>query len=216
MQKNSPLLGKHGLSGLRLWAVLLVVSMFPVPSGSGFQSAQPSNCVIGSLNSPVRLEVFSDFECPACRNFYMDVVTQAIKDYGRTGKICILYNEFPLNIHAYSRKAALYSLAAQRVGRRQWLAVIDALYTNQPFWSTDGSINKALSSAVSVDTLSRIEKLAQEPSLEDVLAQEIAHGDKMGIKSTPTIFVTSKNKTEKVERALPYSVWKDFFNDTLK
>jgi protein-disulfide isomerase len=217
MQIHAPsVMSKSIFSGPKLWAVLVVAMVLPVASGSGFQRAQPTNSVVGTINSPIRLEVFSDFECPACRAFYMDAVTRTMEEYGRSGKICILYYEFPLNMHAYSRRAARYSLAAQRIGRKQWLAVMNALYATQPLWSQDGEIEKALAGAVSSDTLRRIKEIAQEPSIENELGREVALGEKMGVKSTPTIFVTAKNKTEKVERVLPYDVWKGFFNDILK
>jgi protein-disulfide isomerase len=201
--------------GMRGSALLVVLTLSAALS-SAFQRAQPTNCVMGTLNSPIRLEVFSDFQCPACRSFYMDVVTETLKEYGRSGKICILYHEFPLTMHAYGRRAARYSLAAQRIGRKQWLVVMDALYRTQPLWSLEGEIDKALEGVLPADTLARIEKIAQEPAIEDEIEREIALGAKLGVKATPTVFVTSKNRTEKVERVLPYSVWKGFFNDVLK
>jgi protein-disulfide isomerase len=217
MRKQSRLIkGTFIFGGLKHGVVLLIELILSIPLISAFQRAQPTNCVMGTIKSPIRLEVFSDFECPACRSFYMDSVTQTLQEYGSSGKICVLYHEFPLAMHTYGRKAARFSLAAQRIGREQWLAVMDALYRKQPLWSLDGEIAKALAGTLPADTLARIEKIAQEPAIEDEIEREIALGEKMGVKSTPTIFITAKGTTEKIERALPYSVWKDFFNNVLK
>jgi len=64
----------------KLWSVLFIVSTVLAAADAGPQRSQPPNCVLGTLSSPVRLEVFSDFQCPACRTFYLDVVMQVVKN----------------------------------------------------------------------------------------------------------------------------------------
>jgi protein-disulfide isomerase len=88
----------------------------------------------GTPDAPIQMEVFSDFQCGYCRAFYVETITQVLNSYTPSDKICVTYYEFPLDNHTYSRKAARYSLAAQRVGKKQWLAVVDALYTKQEQW----------------------------------------------------------------------------------
>ena len=143
-KKAGSISGQNISNNLRPYAILMIVSALLIPSVAESQRAQPLNCVGGSIDAPIRLEVYSDFQCPACARFFLEVVTPAVKEYGDSGKICVLYNEFPLNGHKYSREAARYSLAAQRLGRRQWLAVIRALYQKQPMWVENGNIDGAL------------------------------------------------------------------------
>jgi protein-disulfide isomerase len=139
-----------------------------------------------------------------------------VAEYGSTGKICILYHELPLNAHQYSRKAASYSLAAQRLGRKQWLAVMDRLYRAQPLWAVDGDIDRALEGAVSAEDMARIRKIAAEPSIEDAIIRAIALGDKREVGSTPTVFVTVDKSVQKVERVMPYQVWKDYLDKVIQ
>ena len=73
----------------------------------------------GSLNSPIRLEVFSDFQCPSCRQFYLETIQPVLQEYSSKDKVCVIYHEFPLNQHPYARQAALYSEAASRLGREK-------------------------------------------------------------------------------------------------
>ena len=200
----------------KLWTILMIASALLVPSVAEPQRLQPENSVVGTLKAPILLEVYSDFECPACREFYLDVVTSTSKEYGRSGKICILYNEFPLNGHKYSREAARYSIAAQNIDRRLWLAVLDTLYRKQPVWALDGNIDAALAGAVSAQDLARIKKLAAEPATEEEVSREVAEGEKREIHATPTVFVTARNRTQRIDRLMPYEVWKDFFNSVLK
>ena len=217
MQKNAGLIpGKISFYALKLWTILLVVSILLVPLSVWSQRAQPTNCVSGTLNAPIRLDVFSDFQCPACRTFYLDVITQAVEEYGPTGNICVLYHELPLNAHQYSRKAASYSLAAQRLGRKQWLAVMDRLYRTQLLWASDGNIDSALADVISAGDLARIRKIAAEPSIEDAIIKAIALGDKREVASTPTVFVTVGKSVQKIDRLMPYQVWKDYLDKVIQ
>ena len=217
MQKRPGPIWRSNISrNLRLWAIPMFVSALLIPSIAEPQRAQPRNCVGGTLNAPIRLEVFSDFQCGACARFFLEVITPAVREYGRSNKICVLYNEFPLLAHPYSRKAARYSLAAQRIGRRQWLAVMTALYQWQAVWGTDGDVDKVLVDAVSPGELARIKKIAREPSIDDSIDREVALGEKREVNATPTVFVTVGKRTQKIDRVLPYEVWKGFFDDNLK
>ncbi len=217
MQSKTGLIPKINVSNnIRLWTTLMLVLALLIPPAAESQRAQPRNCVGGTLNAPIRLEVYSDFQCPACAKFFLEVIIPAVKEYGDSGKICVLYNEFPLNTHKYSHKAARYSLAAQRVGRNQWLAVMKALYQRQPIWTQDGNIDKALNGVISSGDLAQIKKIAREPAIHDTVSREVTLGEKREIGSTPTVFVTVNNRTQKIERVLPYEVWKGFFEDNLK
>lgn len=215
-KRPGPILEENKFNNLRRWTILMIVSILLVPSIAVPQRAQPPNCVGGTLSAPIRLEIFSDFQCSACRTFYLEVISEVVKQYGSSGKVCVLYNEFPLNGHPYSRKAARYSLAAQRINRKLWLTVMNALYQRQPLWTSDGNIDRVLAGAVSARDLTRIKNLAAQPSIDNAVDREVAYGEKNKVHSTPTIFLTAGNKTQKVEGALPYEVWKDIFDDILE
>ena len=180
------------------------------PSSAVSQKNQPPNCLGGSLDAPIIIEVFSDFQCPACRTFYMDTVRKVLKIYSPSDKVCVIYHEFPLESNACAREAASYSLAAQRLGRKQWQAVVDALYTKQPQWAQDGKVDSALIGAVSTEDLIRIKSIAMEPYIKEELDRDIALGIKREVNKTPTIFWTALNRApQKIDQAvLPYDTWK--------
>jgi protein-disulfide isomerase len=193
-----------------LCVLLLTVLAILVPSDAVSQKSQQPNCLGGTLNAPIRMEVFSDFECAACRLFYMETITKVLKNYSAADKVCIIYHEFPLEKHSLGRQAARFSLAAQRIGRKQWLAVIDALYTKQSQWTRDGKIDVALIGSVSTEDLIRIRSIAREPYIEQAIERDVALGNLREVHSTPTIFWTALNRApEKIDQAvLPYDVWK--------
>lgn len=217
MQSKSRLICKRlAFRSLKLLALLFVVLSIIVPAIAQFQEKLPMNSVCGTLDAPIRLDVFSDFQCGYCRAFYLETVVQVRKIYAPEDKICIIYHEFPIETHAYGRKAARYSLAAQRVGRNQWLAVMDALYTKQEQWALDGNIDAALKGAVSAEDLNQIKKNLQDPSIDTAIAEDIALALKKGVTGTPTVFMTALNKERLKAPYLTYKAWQEFFGRFVK
>jgi len=217
MRRKSRLTCKSfAVPGLKIMAILFVALSSLTQGETQTQMKLPLNCVCGTPDAPIRLDVFSDFQCGYCRAFYLETVIQVRKNYAPEDKICVIYHEFPLDKHAYGRKAARYSLAAQRVGRNQWLAVVDALYAKQEQWSLDGNIEAALKLAVSAEDLDRIKENMQDPLIDDVIAKDIALGLKKGVTGTPTVFMTALNKERLKAPYLTYKAWQEFFGRFVK
>lgn len=51
----------------------------------------------GSVNAPVTIVEFSDYQCPYCGRFYQNSETQIRKNYVDSGKVKIYYRDFPLD-----------------------------------------------------------------------------------------------------------------------
>ena len=171
----------------------------------------------GSANSPIQIEVYSDFQCSACREFYLGTVRQILQEYSSKDKVRIIYHEYPLTlIHKYSRDAARYSEAAARLGVKQLLAVMDALYMDQALWSQDGKIEASISKALSPADFQKLKKIMKDSSIDLAIEREIDLGNKNQIKSTPTIFIRYTGKQQKVEGIVTYIVLKQFIDAIIK
>lgn len=109
---------------LHMAIFILLIAAFPDASAQTDQ-LKPEQCLGGELDAPIRIEVFSDFECPACREFYLNTIRPVLKDYCSLDKVCVVYHEFPLQGHKYSRQAAQYSKAAhgwdENNGSQWWM-----------------------------------------------------------------------------------------------
>jgi protein-disulfide isomerase len=123
-----------------------------------------------------------------------------------------VYHEFPLKNHNLSRLAARYSKAAQRLGRKQWVTVMAALYTNQAEWSWDGSVEAVIARALSPQDFAELKKRLEDPSIEAAIDKEVALGEKREVKSTPTFFLSSGGKEERVVGSVPYIVLKGYID----
>ena len=217
MQQESRPIRKMRMRHMAITLSVLILTLMPqVPLISQAKTTSPLNCLGGTSDAPIQMEVYSDFQCGYCRAFYLETVVQVRKIYAPEDKICIIYHEFPIETHAYGRKAARYSLAAQRVGRNQWLAVMDALYTKQEQWALDGNIDAALKVAVSAEDLDQIKKNLQDPSIDTAIAKDIALALKKGVTGTPTVFMTALNKERLKAPYLTYKAWQEFFGRFVK
>ncbi|MBP1610451.1 MAG: twin-arginine translocation pathway signal [Acidobacteria bacterium] len=170
----------------------------------------------GRPDSPVRIEVFSDFQCPACKNFYLDTVRQVLREYAAEDKVCVIYHEFPLKMHQFSRLAARYSLAAQRLGQRQWRAVMEALYSNQSQWSLDGSIDAVVAKVLDLEDLKKVRKLVEDATVNDSVNRDVTLGNQKEVNHTPTIFIYDGSKEQKVVGGLEYPLLKEYIDRIVK
>ena len=176
----------------------------------------PGQMLGGSADSPVRIEVFSDFQCSACREFYLNTIRPVLQDYSSKDKVCVIYHEYPLTIHRYSREAARYSEAASRLGLPKLLMVMDAIFTDQALWAQDGKLDISVSKALSREDMMKLKKIMQDSSIDLAVEREIQLGNKVEVKSTPTILISYIGKQTKVEGAVIYPAMKQFLDSIVK
>ena len=172
-------------------------------------------CVKGKPGAPLKIEVFSDYQCPACRAFYMETMRQVFTEYADTGKACIVYREFPLNMHSHAREAARYGHAALRLGLRQWALVTDALFQTQDQWAQSGNLEEVVSKALTGEDMAALRKHMGDPSLDAAVGADIALGQQRGVSSTPTFFVTAKGKTDRISAAIRFPIFKRYLDNLL-
>lgn len=171
----------------------------------------------GPPQSPVRIEVYSDFQCPHCREFYLTVMRQVMQNY--SNKVCVVYHEFPLITHPLAREAARYSEAASRMGQQILLKVDDALFLDQATWSENGRIDPVIAKALSRQEFQKLKQIMQDPGILVAVDRERDKGMQLGINSTPTIFIYYYGRQQRVETTqapLTYPVLKNFLDSVLK
>ena len=173
----------------------------------------------GSADSPVRIEVFSDLECPACRDLFIKIIKPVIAEY--QDKVNIVYYEFPLSGHPYARPAAQYVSVANKLGRKQAFAVYDAIFNDQIYWAIDGSLEKSVEKALSAEDLRKMRQIllnrASMAEINETIDKEYLWGLNKGVNATPTIFISNGGKEQKVEGGAPtYQLLKQFLDPLVK
>ena len=163
------------------------------------------------------MEVFGDFECPACRGFFEGTVKQVIDDYVIPGKVYIIHRDFPLDIHPYARQAARLANAAAEFG--QFEAMERALYDHQDEWVAKGNIDQVIATYFPPVQLKKIQAFEAQHmnEINASIAKDQAIGTQRNVNQTPTIYITSHGKLE----ALPgggvdYKLLKSYFDYLLR
>ena len=194
------------------------------------KSAESSSAPLksyGSSSAPITMEVFTDYECPSCRNLYENTLRPMINDYVASGKVYLIHRDFPLPMHKYGYEAARWVNAAARVG--QFQNVEAALYDNQDAWAADGNIEKYVASAMPAAEFKRVQKLMtgceyQPPSTAAVqsctfdtyINADHDLGMKIPVQATPTYVITYKGqKLPAGSGAVSWPILKQFFDSLL-
>lgn len=210
-------------------AGLFIASAIAVAAEPGAQTAKPTagsapatgsgtiKKIIGSPSAPITMEIFGDFQCPACRNFFESTVKQVIDDYVIPGKVEIVHHDFPLQMHPYARQAAQLANAAAQFG--QFETMERALYDRQQEWTEKGNIDQVIASAFSPAEFKKFQAYETQHlgEINASIERDVAMGMQRNVNQTPTIFVTAKGKTE----ALPgggvdYRLLKQYFDYLLR
>jgi protein-disulfide isomerase len=71
----------------------------------------------GDANAKIVIVEFSDFQCPYCERFYTQTEGQLKTNYIDTGKVLLVFKQFPLSFHEFAQKAAEASLCANLQGK---------------------------------------------------------------------------------------------------
>ncbi len=195
-----------------LFAFVLIGQAQPKTTQTGYTD----NYLMGTAESPVRIELFSDFQCPSCRSFYLNTVTNLLKEYSAGNKVAIIFRDFPLAMHPVARPATRYALAARSLGHERWLKVIEYLYNCQAEWSYDGKIDQVLSRILTPDEMQTLRGKLTDPAIEQSIDHEVALGTERKVQSTPTLFVTMGGKEQRLVGGLAFPIMKDFIDRGLK
>jgi protein-disulfide isomerase len=198
-------------------AAPLVAEAAPRTAAAQSTPAKPAidpHKAMGSKNAPITLEIFSDYQCPACRALYMSVWRQLVDDYANTGKVYLVSRDFPLPMHAYSRIAAQYANAAARLGKFE--GVERVLFERQSIWEASGDVDGTVASVLTPAEMVKVRALVKGGTLEDGIQKDIALGQFYRVTQTPTSIITCKGQTYPVVGGQSYAVFHEFLDQLLK
>ncbi len=172
------------------------------------------NKTAGNVAAPVTIQVFSDFECPGCKAFHENTLPQLQRDFVASGKVFLVYREFPLPMHAHSREAADYAVAAAHLGLYQ--PVADALFRDQLAWSVNGKVWETVASVLTLSQQKKVKAAADGPAVLGEILRDVNAGLAAPVSSTPTLVVSRGARHYPVSGTLNYEILKSLINDLSK
>lgn len=202
--------------GLSLLLVVVGFGSVRVLAGAADQSPLPEvdpHKAFGSKSAPIAMETFSDFECPACRQFYLNNYRLVMENYVNTGKVYLVERDFPLPVHAYSAVAARYARAAAQIGKFE--AVQEALFQNQSSWEQSGDVDGTVAKALTPAEMNRVRALMKNPAINAAIERDKALGQQYAVNQTPTTYIHFKGQTYPVVGVVSYDVLHQFLDQLL-
>jgi protein-disulfide isomerase len=168
---------------------------------------------LGSKNAPVVVEVFSDFQCPACKTLFVSTNRQLMDNYVSAGKVYLIHRDFPLPMHAHSKVAAQYSRAAAQIGKLE--SVEEVLFQNQEKWEQTGDIDGTVASVLSPSEMAKVRALVKAGSLDAAIAKDQALGQVYRVNQTPTTIFHANGQTFPYAGVMNWEILKQFLDQLL-
>ena len=182
----------------------------PTPGKLNLQGAP----VEGSASAKVTLVEFSDFQCPFCRRFYLDAYPDVKKNYIDTGKVKLVFMNFPLySIHPAARVSAQAAVCSNE--QNKFWEFHNKIFDEQQKLSPSGATAQYAAAEIKnwTATIPGIDSAKFNSCLDSgrtdatVLAQ-LQNGNDNGVSGTPSFFVLdAKGGRDEVGGAQPFSVF---------
>ena len=156
-------------------------------------NAQKNMVVIGSDDAFVKIKVFSSLTCPHCANFHIKVVSEIKKEYIKSGKVQLIFIDFPLDQAAFNASKLLHCL-----DKKKQITFLDTIYETQNVWTNGSNINdinknlKKIVKNLGISSVQFDKCLIDEVISDKILNDRIEANKKYSINSTPTIIINEK------------------------
>ena len=173
--------------------IILFFTILSVKCYSDNSEKNDSLVVLGSDKAIVKIKVFSSLTCPHCANFHIKVVPEIKREYIDTGKVQLIFIDFPLDQVSFNASKILHCL-----DKTQQITFLDIIYETQMKWTNESNmddINKNLKKIVKNLGISsaKFDKcLIDEVISDKILNGRIDASQKYSINSTPTIVINEK------------------------
>ena len=176
--------------------LLIITSLLCLNSYVGTTKEKSSFITLGNENAPVKIKIFSSFTCPHCANFHIKIFPEIKENYVESGKVQMIFIDFPLDQSAFNASKLLHCL-----DKEKQIAFMDTIYEKQSLWTSGNNeieINdnlKTISKNFGIDSV-QFNKCLNDNIISDrILNGRIDAQKKYSINSTPTIVINEKKFT---------------------
>ena len=176
-----------------LFKIIFFYLILSLHSYSDGLSKKNQFIVLGQDSATVKIKIFSSFTCPHCANFHFNIVPEIKKEFVDTGKVQLIFIDFPLDQAAFNASKILHC-----ADKEKQINLMDTIYEKQKKW-TNGTniedINKNLKALVKNLGISsdEFEKcLINDDIMDKILNGRIDALKKYTIEATPTIVINEK------------------------
>ena len=168
---------------------------------------------LGDAAAPVKLAVFEDFKCPACKFFEDNVFPGLERDYLDTGRAQLVFVNFPF-IGPDSTTAAVAGECAYRQNEAAFWEYKTVLYRAQGAeraeWATPARLEELAQNVGDLDA-AELRTCIDEQRYAAEVTSDLDMAQAVGVNSTPSLFVNGT----KLENANDYEAVKEAIDAAL-
>ena len=149
--------------------------------------------VIGSQEAIIKIKIFSSLTCPHCANFHIKVIPKIKKEYVETGKVQLIFIDFPLDQAGFNASKLLHC-----VNKNMQIKYLDTIYEKQNEWTNASNIDeinnnlKKIAKNLGISSINFDKCLIDEFISDKILNGRIDASKKYSINATPTIIINEK------------------------
>jgi protein-disulfide isomerase len=153
--------------------------------------------MLGSKDAPVTLVEFTDYQCPYCRQFHVNVFNELKRNYIDTGKVRFYSRDLPLEqLHPNAIRAAQAGRCAADQG--QFWKLRDLMGANPDKLDLENLVTEA--GALKMDTKT-FRTCVESQKYKEAVQTDVLEAMKIGAEATPT-FVLGKSTPQGVDGEL--------------
>jgi len=179
--------------------------------------------VLGDKNAPLTMIEFVDYECPFCKRFADETLSQIKSDYIDTGKVKLVMRDLPLSFHQNAHKESQAAeCAREQGGDTAYFKYHDEIFKRTTSNGTGLALDQLsiIASDIGLNGSSLQECLDSEKYKEEV-DKDLADAAAYGANGTPSFFIGKSDSSGKFQGTIlvgaqPYAAFKTIIDEQLK
>lgn len=192
---------------LSIVSTVCLVSILQAFGQDDILRARESDYLRGNQDAPVTLLEYSDFTCGFCEKFFMETWPLIFTEYIQTGKVRLIYRDFP---RAVSGPSVDSSLAARCAGDQgQYWEMHDRLFSSHQKFSSGQLQQQAAELRLNMRQFGDCFDSGRHI---DAIYRDRMEGGNLGIRGTPSFILYLTQKPENslsIPGAFPFDVFKE-------
>jgi protein-disulfide isomerase len=168
--------------------------------------------ILGNSNAPITILEWGDYQCTFCYKFHQNTLNTIQEDFINTGKVKLIFKDFPLN-GPDSLLAAEAAYCAE--DQEKYWQYHDELYKNwggeRTGWVTRESLDN-FANTVNLD-LNEFNKCLDDHKYQNKVKTIHEFGKEIGIDATPSFLVFNGEKIIKIRGNQPLEVFLKTFDE---
>lgn len=160
---------------------------------STLKTKLPNDRVLGKDDAAITLIEYASLSCSHCASFHTSVLPSIQKEFIDTGKVRLIYRDFPLNASALA--GSQLAQCAGKAGDEKYFSALNVLFDKQNDWAFDpdykGKAIDALKEAGFAPM--ELQTCLNDEEIKKRIASSLEDGRDMGVQSTPSFFLNGES-----------------------